>query len=131
MITGTLLIWTVKFILRPVIGTSGFTSFFLGILPNLLGSFLIPFAAFWFFKGRNHFVAKIFRIGELQELRSVCWMGFGLVVINEFLQLYPLFGRTFDVNDLLFSFIGTIASYMVFARLIVSANGEVLKKLPV
>lgn len=117
MITGTLLIWAIKFIIRPGCETTGLAAFLLGIAPNLVGSFLIPFAACWFFQGRAHFLARLFSVQGVAGLRGVCVMGFGLVVINEFLQLYPLFGRTFDVNDLVFSLAGTVCSYFVFNRL--------------
>jgi len=122
MITGTLLIWTIKFVLRPSLSFHGSTAFLLGIAPNLLGSMLIPFAACWFFQGRQHIVAKVFRLETTQDLRFVCMMGFGLVVINEYLQLFPAFGRTFDAWDLVFSLLGTVVSYFAFRQLIISTG---------
>ena len=93
------------------------TRFFLNIAPNLLGSFLIPFGAYWFFSGRNFFVARLFCIECPYDLRLVCIMGFGMLVINEYLQLIPYFGRTFDYNDILFSSVGLLIAYFVFGKI--------------
>lgn len=118
-ITGTLLIWLIKFGIRPWIHIPNYsvTGFLLGIAPNLVGSFLIPFAAVCLFEGKNHLVARLFSLHSDLELLFVCLFGFALVVINEYLQLYPFFGRTFDYYDILFSMIGTAASFPVFRSL--------------
>ncbi len=117
VIAGTLLIWAIKFIIRPLHLLDEPGSFFLGIAPNLFGSFLIPFGAYWFFSGRNYMLARIFRLENVYDLRLVCILGFGMLVVNEYLQLIPVFGRTFDFNDILFSSVGLIASYIVFGKL--------------
>lgn len=117
VIAGTLLIWTIKFIIRPLHLLDEPGSFFLGIAPNLFGSFLIPFGAYWFFSGRNYMLARIFRLENVYDLRLVCILGFGMLVVNEYLQLIPVFGRTFDFNDILFSSVGLLASYFVFGKL--------------
>ncbi len=116
-ITGTLVIWTIKFIIRPLHLFDDPVKFFLGIAPNLLGSFLIPFAAYWFFCGRDFLMARIFRIQSMYDLRLVCLMGLGMLIINEYLQLIPFFGRTFDYNDIIFSSVGLLAAYFVFGKL--------------
>lgn len=117
LITGTLVIWAIKFLIRPLHLFDDPAKFFLGIAPNLFGSFLIPFGAYWFFSGRNYLVARIFRIQSAYDLRLVCVIGFGMLIINEYLQMIPFFGRTFDYNDILFSSVGLTASYFVFNRL--------------
>lgn len=117
VITGTLLIWTIKFILRPLYPVHDTVLFFLGIAPNLFGSFLIPFGAYWFFSGRNFWVARVFRIQSPYDLRLVCLIGMVMLIVNEYLQLIPFFGRTFDLFDILFSSVGLLSSYFVFARL--------------
>jgi|SRR5882724_3320970 len=117
VIAGALLIWTIKYIIRPLHLFDEPVKFFLGIAPNLFGSFLIPFAAYWFFSGRNYLVARIFRIHSPYDLRLVCMLGFGMLVVNEYLQLIPFFGRTFDYNDIIFSFVGLMLSWLVFGRL--------------
>jgi hypothetical protein len=117
LITGTLIIWTIKFIIRPLHLFDDPTRFFLNIAPNLLGSFLIPFGAYWFFSGRNFLVARIFRIQTNYDLKLVSVLGFGMLVVNEYLQMIPFFGRTFDLNDIYFSSVGLLVSYFVFSRL--------------
>jgi hypothetical protein len=117
IIIGTLIIWAIKFIIRPLQLFDDPTRFFLNIAPNLLGSFLIPFGAYWFFCGRNYLVARIFKIETPYDLRLVCLLGFGMLIVNEYLQLIHFFGRTFDLNDILFSSVGLIASHFVFGKL--------------
>jgi glycopeptide antibiotics resistance protein len=117
IISGALVIWTIKFIIRPLNLFDDPTRFFFNIAPNLLGSFLIPFGAYWFFSGRNFLVARLFRIESGYDLRLVCMLGFGMLVVNEYLQLISFFGRTFDINDIYFSSVGLLISYFVFGRL--------------
>lgn len=117
VITGTLVIWSIKFGIRPNYHFEEPARLMLGIAPNLLGSFLIPFGAYWFFSGRYNWMARIFRIQSLMDLRIVCMLGFGMLVINEYLQLFPVFGRTFDYFDIASSVIGLSVSYFVFARM--------------
>lgn len=116
MITGALLIWTVKLFIRPLFQFDQPLQFFFGIAPNLFGSFLIPFGACWLFSGREFLLARIFRIENLNDLRIVCLLGFGMLVINEYLQLLPVFGRTFDYYDIVFSSVGLVLSYFVFSK---------------
>ncbi len=117
IITGTLVIWTIKFIVRPLHLFDDPTRFFLNIAPNLVGSFLIPFGAYWFFSGRNFLIARVFKIETSYDLRLVCLLGFGMLIVNEYLQRIPFFGRTFDLNDILFSSVGLLASNFVFGKL--------------
>ncbi|HRG24550.1 MAG TPA: hypothetical protein PLL23_09160 [Chitinophagaceae bacterium] len=117
VIAGALLIWTIKLFIRPFFHFDQPLHFFLGIAPNFLGSFLLPFAACWFFSGRNHFIARVLRVDGLTDLRQFCLLGFGMLVLNEYLQLIPVFGRTFDYFDILFSSFGLGLSYFVFGRL--------------
>lgn len=117
VIIGTLIIWIIKFIIRPLHLFEDPLRFFLNIAPNLFGSFLIPFAAYWFFSGRNFMIARLFRIETPYDLRLVCVMGFGMLVVNEYLQRIPFFSRTFDYNDILFSSIGLMASYFIFLKI--------------
>ncbi len=117
VIAGTLLIWLVKFIIRPIALPEGPIAFVLGILPNLAGSFLIPFGAYWFFQGRASTLARLFRIQTTFDLTLVCLLGFALLVVNEYLQKLPFFGRTFDYFDILFSSVGLCLSWFVFIRI--------------
>ncbi len=115
--TGAVLIWIIKLIIRPVYLVDDPIRFFLGIAPNLIGSFLIPFGAYWFFSGKNYLIARVFRIQCDFDLRMVCVMGFCMLIVNEYLQLVPFFGRTFDVYDITFSSIGLLVSYFAFSRI--------------
>lgn len=117
MIVGTLIIWSIKYLIRPMNLFDEPFKFFLNIAPNLLGSFLIPFAAYWLFSGRDFFLAKVFRIDCAYDLRIVCVIGFAMVVVNEYLQLITFFGRTFDYNDILFSSVGLISACFVFGKI--------------
>ena len=116
VIIGTLVIWAIKFIIRPLNLFDEPAKYFLGIAPNLFGSFLIPFGAYWFFSGRNFMIARVFRIQSSYDLRLVCLLGFGMLIVNEYLQMVPFFGRTFDYNDIMFSSVGLMASYFVFGK---------------
>ena len=117
VILGTLLIWLIKFGIRPYYDPGQPMNFFLGVAPNLLGSFLVPFGACWFFSGREFLMARIFRVQSIADLRNVCLLGFAMLVVNEYLQLIPFFGRTFDYFDIAFSAIGLSASYFVFGKI--------------
>ncbi|HEX4876444.1 MAG TPA: hypothetical protein VFV31_07200 [Chitinophagaceae bacterium] len=118
VISGTLFIWLIKFAIRPLQHFDEPLQLILGILPNLAGSFLVPFGAYWFFSGKDFLLARIFRIRTAFDLRLVCLLGFGMLVVNEYLQKIPVFGRTFDYNDILSSFIGLLLSWFVFGRLL-------------
>jgi hypothetical protein len=117
VISGTLIIWSIKFAIRPYWDVDQPVKFFLGISPNLFGSFLIPFGAYWFFSGKDFLVARIFRINSISSLKLVCYLGFGMLVVNEYLQLIPFFGRTFDYWDIVFSAFGLSVSYFVYGKI--------------
>ncbi len=116
VIGGAIIIWIIKYLIRPLQLFDDPLKFFLNIAPNLLGSFLVPFAVYWFFNGRSFIKNKVFRIETPYHLSLVCLSGFGMLVINEYLQQIPFFGRTFDFNDIFFSSIGLLFSYFVLFR---------------
>ncbi len=104
VIAGTLLIWLIKWGIRPYFHFTQPTTYILGIAPNLLGSFLLPIGCYWFFR-------KYINLYDELQLGIFCAVCFVLLVINETLQLIPIFGRTFDYNDIAASAIGLSASY--------------------
>lgn len=109
-LTGTCLIWLIKLWVRPQLQTVHQQILFLDVAPNLLGSMILPFAAYWLF-GKNQL---------MQTKKGVLWVcitGLLLVLVNEFLQLIPAFGRTFDQWDILFSLIGGTLGYLIFSIL--------------
>ena len=118
MITGTLLIWTVKFIIRPFVHIPFALKPLIGFAPNLVGSFLLPFGACLFFQ-------RFFRLETSRQLAFTCSFGLLLVIINEYLQLIPFFGRTFDYLDIFSSVIGVFFGHLVFARLMESRISQI------
>ena len=117
VVVGTLLIWTIKFFVRPYLHPSGTTGFLLGVAPNLFGSFLIPFAAHWLYTQRPLNPERRLRFSILFDTRFICISGFLLLVVNEYLQLIPFFGRRFDYFDILFSAVGLLVSFYSFSFL--------------
>lgn len=114
---GTLTIWSIKFIIRPFVHVPDMLKPFTDVAPNLIGTFLLPFVACWFLQ-------KYFRLETLRQLKITCWVGLVLVIINEYLQLIPFFGRTFDYLDILFSFVGTGIGYYTFAKLMARSSSQ-------
>jgi hypothetical protein len=102
------------------------------LLPNLIGSFLLPFGACWFFQ-------RYFKLQTPAHLSFTCCFGLLLVIINEYLQLIPVFGRTFDYLDIFSSVVGVFCGHLVFARRLMyitdfkdwtgSVNDEILKMI--
>lgn len=125
VITGTLLIWTIKFLIRPLVPIPSLLQPLVGFAPNLIGSFLLPFGACWFFQ-------RYFRLQTQRDLTFTCSFGLLLVIINEYLQLIPVFGRTFDYLDIFSSVIGVFCGHLVFGRLmdsqLVQAKQSVTKQ---
>lgn len=113
MVTGTLLIWIVKFVIRPFVHIPSVIKPLVGFAPNLIGSFLLPFGACFFFQ-------RFFRLQTPIHLTFTCSFGLLLVIINEYLQLIPVFGRTFDYLDIFSSVVGVFCGHLAFARLMAS-----------
>ncbi len=128
VITGAFMIWLIKLLIRPYVHATEPLRFILGIAPNLIGSFLIPFAAVWFFAGRKNIIARFFSVRSAKDLRFVCMAGFDMLLINESLQRIPVFGRTFDMNDILFSAIGLLISYIVFESIYSFSSAKLHKR---
>lgn len=115
LIGGTLLILMVKFLIRPYLHPGGAAGFLLGVAPNLVGSFLLPFGVHWLQGQPLFFRERLTRYAFFFETRTVCLIGFGLLVVNEYLQLVPFFGRRFDYFDILSSAVGLTLSYYAFS----------------
>jgi hypothetical protein len=109
-ITATLLIWIIKFAIRPYFYFPKPLEFFFNIAPNLLGAFALVFGAFWLLE-------KYFFILQSQlNIKIVCFSFFIALVCNEYLQLIPFFGRTFDWYDIVASAVGLGISYPIFSK---------------
>jgi len=122
MIAGILLIWGVKFIIRPFVHIPDACKLLCGIAPNLIGSFLVPFGACLFFQ-------RFFRLQSLRDLSFTCLFGLLLVIMNEYLQRIPVFGRTFDYLDIVSSVIGVCFGYWAFSGLMKRETAVVGREL--
>jgi hypothetical protein len=122
VIAGTLLIWLVKFLVRPFVHIPVPLKPMIGLAPNLVGSFLLPFGACFFFQ-------RFFRLQDARDLSITCAFGLTLVIINEYLQLIPVFGRTFDYLDIFSSVIGVFFGHLVFERLLKSQQMKISPEL--
>ena len=109
VIIGTLIIWTIKWGIRPYFHFSQPIKFLMGIAPNLLGSFLLPFGCYWL-------ISRFIDLYVEKQFRFFCAACFMLLIINELLQLIPLFGRTFDYGDIAASAVGLAASYFFCSK---------------
>ena len=123
VIAGTLIIWTIKLLVRPYVQGHSAPVFFLGVAPNFLGAFLVPFAAHWLYTHPAFFNGRLLRFHFCSDVRIVCIFGFLLAVVNEYLQLIPIFGRTFDYYDLAFTVLGLLLAYAVFSLIRRPAEG--------
>lgn len=121
LIIGLFLIVLVKFIIRPFVAVPPSLGLYRDVAPNLISSFLIPFGADLFLK----------RWIQLIDKRSVLWLciaGLVIISLNEIAQLFPVFRRTFDYFDLVFSLIGVSLGYLVFTRYFISADTKELQQ---
>jgi hypothetical protein len=109
VITGTVIIMAIKFAIRPYFHFAQPTKYLLGIAPNLLGAFLLPFGCYWLLN-------KFINLHSAKQFKWFCRVCFVLLVINELLQLIPVFGRTFDYNDIAASAAGLISAYYLCSK---------------
>ena len=102
VVTGTAFILSLKFFIRPQFaGMHNLSTYIMGIFPNLLGSFLLPVGLIMLPKFFSH----------VNCMKSFYWFGaccFLALCFNEALQLIPIFGRTFDLNDIAASLVGLL-----------------------
>ena len=117
VITGTAVIWIIKLFLRPDFLWSTVPRFLLGIAPNFLSAFLIPFAVYWIMTHPKFLNRQLLRFDLISDMRLVCLFGFLIATINEYIQLIPSFGRTFDYFDIVSSAVGLLFSYYSFNAL--------------
>ncbi len=104
LIIGAVIIEGIKWGIRPYFNFAQPTKYLLGIAPNLLGSFLLPFGCYWLL---NRYI----NLHSDKQFKGFCVVCFCLLVINEALQLIPVFGRTFDSSDIAASAAGLTGSY--------------------
>jgi hypothetical protein len=117
MLFGIFLILLLKLFIRPYLHTEAWLRFPLGVAPNFLASFFMPFGAYWLYTHARFFNGVLLRFPFFSDVRIVCAFGFVLIVINEYFQLMPVLGRTFDYFDILFSAFGYVCSFYAFSSL--------------
>ncbi len=109
VISGAVIIEGIKWGIRPYFYFAPPTKFLLGIAPNLLGSFLLPFGCYWL-------LGRYINLYADKQSKALCIVCFVLLIINELLQLIPVFGRTFDYNDIAASVVGLTTSYFFCSK---------------
>jgi hypothetical protein len=109
VITGAIIIMVIKFVIRPYYHFAQPAKYLMGIAPNLLGSFLLPFGCYWL-------LDKFINLHSAKQFKWFCRVCFVLLVINEMLQLVPVFGRTFDYNDITASAAGLVSAYSLCSK---------------
>ena len=122
LVTGTILVLIVKLWLRPYLHAHGISIYILGVFPNLMGSFLVPFGLIYFFQNKESILGRLFGIQCQGNLLQVCMLSFCMLVVNEYLQLLPIFGRTFDYADIASSFVGLLLAYRFILVRFISAG---------
>jgi len=106
---GAFFILMVKFYVRAYLKVPSSLALARDVAPNLISAFILPFGIDLFFKRWVAIVNK-------KSLVQVCLGGLFFLVCNEIAQLFPIFRRTFDFYDILFSCIGIALSYIVYQK---------------
>jgi hypothetical protein len=109
LLVGLILILVVKFIIRPFVLVPPTFHLFQDVAPNLISAFLIPF-------GADVVLKRWIPMAEKGIVFWVCLGGLMIITLNELAQLFPVFRRTFDYNDLVFSIIGVGFGYLIFTK---------------
>ncbi len=108
-ISGAILIIIIKLLIRPYFHFIAPLQFFFGIAPNLISAFLFPFVCYWL-------LGRWINLHQDRQFKLFCISCFAFLLINELFQLMPVFGRTFDYNDILASAVGLSASYFFCSK---------------
>jgi glycopeptide antibiotics resistance protein len=117
LLIGLCLIALVKFFIRPFITIPSELFLCRDVAPNLISAFLIPF-------GADLFLKRWVQLIEKRNVLFICAVGLIVITLNELAQLFPVFRRTFDYFDLVFSFIGVSIGYLVFTRYFMCASSK-------
>ena len=121
VLTGVPFIIFIKLYLRPLFRSYEVFGFMLGVAPNLIGAYLLIFSSYLVLKKRQFLFDK-------NVLRYQCFLFFTLLTCNEYLQKFPVFRRTFDYWDILFSVVGIAIGYFVFNKLHAMEQRMVIKQ---
>ena len=115
LLIGLCLIALVKFFIRPFVVIPSGLFLCRDVAPNLISAFLIPF-------GADLFLKRWIQLVEKRDVLFICTIGLIVITLNELAQLFPIFRRTFDYFDLVFSLIGVGIGYLVFIRFFLSST---------
>ena len=117
VLTGAVLILFIKLYIRPYVPLEGVVNYMEGVAPNFIAAFVMPFGAYWLYTHPLFFNGLLLRFPFFSDTRLVSLFGFTLIVINEYFQLMPVWGRTFDYLDIVSSAIGQLSAYYAFILL--------------
>lgn len=106
---GAFIILYDKFYLRHYVHLPAQFNLAKDVAPNLISAFIFPFCADLFFK-------RWVQLTHKKVVFQVCLAGLIFMIGNELAQLFPIFKRTFDLYDILFSFIGISFGYLVYTK---------------
>jgi hypothetical protein len=123
LVAGILLIMLIKLVIRPYFHSTGLLQYLLGIAPNLLGSFLVPLGIPLLPQRLKTSSARLLFFNNSHQLAWVCTAVFIALTCNEYLQLIPVFGRTFDYHDLLASAVGLFTAFFYLRYKYFSGDG--------
>ena len=118
---GFILIVLVKLFIRPFVTLPPALFICRDVAPNLISAFLIPFCG-------DLFLKRWIQLIEKRSVLFICGIGMVILVLNELAQLFPVFHRTFDYFDILFSFIGVALGYFVFIQFFICSKTEKLAR---
>ncbi len=108
-LVGAFIILYDKFYVRHFVHLPNQFNLAKDVAPNLISAFLFPFCVDLFFK-------RWVQLTNKKSIFHICLVGLIFMIGNELAQLFPIFKRTFDLYDILFSFIGISFGYFVYTR---------------
>ena len=106
---GSFLILFVKFYVRTFLKVPPVFALVRDVAPNLLSAFIMPF-------GIDLFLKRWAPLVNNKALAQACLAGLLFLTCNELAQLFPVFRRTFDPYDILFSCFGMSLSFLVYKK---------------
>jgi hypothetical protein len=107
-IAGIAFIFCIKFIIRPYLHVPSYFQIFVDVAPNFICGLIFPFMIYWLSNNLIHLKTKL-------SVQAACIIAFLGLTVNEFSHLMPIFKRTFDVHDIIFSAIGIFTNYASYS----------------
>jgi hypothetical protein len=111
-VTCVIMVWLVKLFIRPYFSFPYPVKFLLGIAPNFLDGFLLPFAITW---ARSYIPVTLSKYGVMvkpeRTLRYSCLLTFLFLILVEGMQLFSFSMHTYDHWDIAASAVGVALAY--------------------